>query len=238
MPVSETRCIGHAGQDFGHINLVIAGLQSVQFEANVRFDFNSANGVETAKVDAWDGTQWINLWTSAAADFNAKLSFDVTAIAANNPAFKLRFDYQDAVADNYFSVDNVRIITDVMSVCSTAAAGPASVPRDSLTVGRTGTDLDLSWDAATCGASEYNVLYGDLANVGSYAIDGAACNVGNGSFSWTSPPSGNLFFLLVGADGSGTESSWGTNSGLGERNGGVASGECGNAQKDETNICD
>jgi hypothetical protein len=221
------------------VNLVIPGIQSVRVEANLRFDFNSANGVETGAMEAWDGAQWITLWSSSTGDFNQKVSFDVSSIALNNPAFKLRFDYQDAVVDNYFSVDTVRIITDVLSTCATPAAGPSSVPRGSISVTENGAGVDLNWDASSCPASNYNILYGDLSNVGSYALDGSVCGVGSsGAFSWPSLPSGNLFFLLVGTDGSGSESSWGTNSGFGERNGGTASGECGVSQKDATNICD
>jgi len=50
-------------------------------------------------------------------------------------------------------------------------------------------------------------------------------------------PAGNLFFLVVGTDGAGTESSWGVTSVFGERSGLVPSGECGIAAKDISGSC-
>ena len=97
--------------------------------------------------------------------------------------------------------------------------------------------IDLTWDAS-CGATDYNLLFGDLQDVSSYALQGGVCSLGTaGNFSWNSLPAGNLFFLIVGTDGSGTESSWGQDRGSGERNGNVASGECGASAKDPTNLC-
>jgi hypothetical protein len=219
------------------IDLVIGGVQSVELRMNIRFDYSAANTVETGTIEVWDGAQWVQLWASSQSDANGSLAFDVTPYALNNPAFRVRFDYQNATTDNYFSVDNLRVVTDVLSVCATAPAGPPSVPRDSLTTTRNGAGIDLTWDAS-CGASNYNLLFGDLANVSSYTLDGSVCGLGTGgSFSWTSLPSGNIFFLLVGTDGAGTESSWGQGTGLGERNGNGASGECGASAKEAANIC-
>ena len=49
-------------------------------------------------------------------------------------------------------------------------------------------------------------------------------------------PAGNLFILVVGTDGSGIESSWGSTS-FGERNGINASGQCGVTAKEVSNVC-
>ena len=151
----------------------------------------------------------------------------------------VRFDYQNATTDNYFSVDNVTVITDVMSVCNTEVAGPASVPRGSLSAARNGMGIDVTWDATTCNAANYNVLYGDLANVSTYALQGSVCGLGGGGgFSWNSPPAGDIYFLVVPTDGTGTEGSWGLSSTLAERNGLGASNECGVSIKIPTNICE
>ena len=58
-----------------------------------------------------------------------------------------------------------------------------------------------------------------------------------GNFQWTGVPAGNLFFLVVGTDGAGTESGWGFDSNIIERNGTSASGECGVVTKDASNSC-
>jgi hypothetical protein len=82
------------------------------------------------------------------------------------------------------------------------------------------------------------LLYGDLNDVASYALLGGECSIGtSGSYSWTGVPGGNLYFLLVGTDGSATESSWGQVGGYGERNGSGASNRCGISAKDVTGVC-
>ena len=221
------------------IDLVIAGLQSVTLRVDIHFDYSTMNTIETGTIEVWDGSQWIELWHSTMADVNQPMSFDVTAHAANNPGFMVRFDYQNAALDNFFSVDNVTVITDVMSVCNTAASGPASVPRGSLSTARNGVGIDLTWDTTTCSAANYNLLYGDLASVSAYVLQGSVCGLGSGgSFSWTSPPAGDLYFLVVPTDGAGTEGSWGLTNTFAERNGFGASNECGASVKNPSNICE
>ena len=202
--------------------------------------YNHQNG-DDASVSVWDGVQWVVLWSDSNSDFDDSLSFDVSAYALGNANFRVRFDYQEANADRWFSVDNIRIGVDV--ICDTAAQpnpAPSGVGATSpLTVGRTAgsSTLDLQWDAASCGSGEYNLLYGDIADVANYTLLGSECAIGNGSYSWSSPPTGTLFYLIVGGDGAGTESSWGSSS-LGERNGLDASGECGASAKNVVATCD
>ena len=151
----------------------------------------------------------------------------------------VRFDYQNASVDNFFSVDDVTVITDVMSVCNTEVAGPVSVSRGSLSTARNGTGIDMTWDTTTCSAANYNLLYGDLASVSTYALQGSVCGLGSsGGFSWISPPAGDIYFLAVPTDGVDTEGSWGLNSTSAERNGLGASNECGVSVKNPTNICE
>ena len=98
--------------------------------------------------------------------------------------------------------------------------------------------IELEWDAASCPAADYNLLYGDLAAVGSYSLDGSECAIGtSGSFTWTGVPAGSLYFLVVGVDGLDTESSWGRDNSMIERNGAAASSECGATEKDPTYVC-
>ena len=104
-------------------------------------------------------------------------------------------------------------------------------------VTKNGSGVDLTWDAS-CGASDYNLLFGDLAGVSTYTLQGSVCSLGaGGSFPWNSLPAGDIYFLLVGVDGATTEGSWGVDAGLAERNGNNASNECGILVKDPTNIC-
>jgi hypothetical protein len=127
-----------------------------------------------------------------------------------------------------------------------APAGPSPVPDGSASTAplrasrltASGDVLEVSWDAATCPAAAYALLHGELSNVASYAINGAACGLGiSGTASWAGVPSGSLFFLMVGTDGASTESSWGRDGAGQERNGAVASGFCGITLKDPSATC-
>jgi hypothetical protein len=222
-------------------DLAIAGLQSAMLSVNMRFDYSSTNSVETGAIEIWDGAQWIAVWNSAMVDVNQQFSVDVTSQALNNPNFMVRFDYQNANVDNFFSIDRVTLTTDVLATCATAPDGPLPIGAGSLSVGRpTGdaTTLDLVWDAAACPTTDYNLLYGDLADVASHALLGSDCAVGtSGSHPWTAVPSGDLYFLLVGTDGVGSESSWGLETGFVERNDAAASNQCGASAKDVTGTC-
>lgn len=98
--------------------------------------------------------------------------------------------------------------------------------------------IQVNWDASSCPAPDYNLLYGDLSNVSSYALGGASCSMGTtGSHTWTGVPAGDLYFLLVGADGVGSESSWGRDGAGQERNGPAASGLCGATVKNLAATC-
>jgi hypothetical protein len=130
------------------------------------------------------------------------------------------------------------------SACSTVI-GPTPVPAgdngttpllgDRLTP--SGDQILVRWDTTSCSAPDYNLLYGDLAGVSSYTLAGSECGLGtSGSFDWAGAPAGNLFFLVVGTDGS-TESSWGTDSLYGERNGAGPSGQCSVVAKDMSGTC-
>ena len=99
--------------------------------------------------------------------------------------------------------------------------------------------LQLYWDAATCTAFDYNVIYGNLADVSSYGLLGAQCGLGTtGLQNWDPVPAGDLFFLIVGEDDTGVyESSWGVDSSGAERKAVTPSGQCGITNKVLTGTC-
>ncbi len=224
------------------IDASMPGVRTVTLEFDAYYRYK--NG-DDATVKVWDGEAWQTIWTDPNRDANQHLSFDVTAHAAGNPAFRVRFDYQNAANDRSFAVDDVVVTADVVNSC-TGSSAPPSVPSGEGTTGPlratrltpTGDALEIEWDASSCPGAGYNLLYGDLASVSAATPSGAACGIGtSGAYAWSSVPAGNLFFLVVGADGAGVESSWGE-SWLGERNGLTASGMCGATMKDVSNVCE
>ena len=69
-------------------------------------------------------------------------------------------------------------------------------------------------------------------------INGGVCAIGTvGSFTWSSVPAGDLWFLVVGDDGASTEGSWGTNGSGAQRAGSTASGVCAIVDRDNTGTC-
>ena len=106
-----------------------------------------------------------------------------------------------------------------------------------LTVG--GDEIRVEWDASSCPSLGYNLIWGDLANVATHAIDGAECAIGtSGTHDWLGAPGGSRFFLIAGVDDTGAyESSWGTDSLSIERNGSSPSGQCSVNYKVTTATC-
>ncbi|HKQ63143.1 MAG TPA: hypothetical protein VJS92_17785 [Candidatus Polarisedimenticolaceae bacterium] len=205
---------------------------SVTLEYDLFYSFG--DGGDTATVEVFNGSTWQVIWTDPNATVNGHQSFNVSAQAIGNPNFRVRFNYQNAVTDHWFSVDNVKVTALVDNACTTRV-GPPPAPEGSLHAARTtvdGSQLQLSWNAASCPAPAYNLLYGDLANVSSYSLSGSRCGLGgSGSYAWTAVPPGDLYFMIVGASGT-VESSWGIDGDGIERHGMFASGQCGVTAKD------
>jgi hypothetical protein len=225
------------------VSVTLANMINVTLEYDLWYNHD---GDETAKVEVFDGSSWITVWEDANLDVNAHQAIDVTAWAAGNPNFQVRFDYQDATQDKWMAVDNVQVIALVDVQCDTAPAGPAAVPdgggsSEPLRGARatlSGDSIDVSWDSNSCPAADYNLVYGDLADVATLTTMGGECSLGtSGSFDWTGVPAGNLFFLVVGTDGASTEGSWGRDGNGGERNGMTPSGECATTFKDASQTC-
>jgi hypothetical protein len=166
-----------------------------------------------------------------------------------------------SLADVLVSVNTLRILSasagpawlgDVIlaslgvdNIQAAGAGGPPPVPDGTfgspMLASRgdpAGSVIDLTWDVSTCQASDYHVLFGSLANVASLGIDGGICSIGTvGSFTWSSVPAGDLWFLVVGDDGASTEGSWGTDSSDAQRAGKTASGVCAIVDRANTGTC-
>jgi hypothetical protein len=101
-----------------------------------------------------------------------------------------------------------------------------------------GSAIAVRWDTTSCTAQNYNVLYGSLANLSSFALDGADCALGtSGQATWAGVPAGDLWFIIASQNGSGTEGSWGTTGTGAERNGTTASAQCGNNARSNAGTC-
>lgn len=101
-----------------------------------------------------------------------------------------------------------------------------------------GSSIDLTWDVSTCSSPDHHLLYGDLGDVASAAVNGAVCDLGtSGSASWTGVPAGDLWFVIVGDDHATIEGSWGTVGTGAQRGGNAPSGQCGMATRDNSGTC-
>ena len=72
-----------------------------------------------------------------------------------------------------------------------------------------GTDIDVTWDASSCPADDYNLFLGDLASVSSYTYTSASCGLGTGGQTTFTPLAGSTFWIIAGVDGNGRESGHG-----------------------------
>ncbi len=217
------------------------GVQSVELSFDLYY--NPGGGAD-ATVEAFDGSTWQVVWSDTNALIDQRLTLDVSSQAVGNPNFRVRFNYQDAVNDDWYSLDNVLVTADAAAPCSTGQS-PAPVPDGSAgTTALLGDRLDvpggsigLTWDAATCSSTTNNLIYGSLGSVASYVPGGSVCSIGTtGAFTWNGVPAGDLYFLIVGTDGAAIESSWGQ-SVFGERGGLTSSGQCGVTAKAVSATC-
>jgi len=228
------------------INAALPSVVQVVLEYDVYYVRLSGTGGD-ATTEVWDGANWQVIWADADQNLDLHQSFDVTPYALGNPAFRVRFNYQNAAADGWFSVDNVVLTAKIDIPCAKGFAGGAlpapdgsgpTAPLLARRVDLAGNVIDLQWDAASCPATDYNLIHGDLAAVAAYAIGGGECALGtSGSHTWSGAPAGDTFFLIVGTDGAGTESSWGEDSAGNERNGPAPSGVCAGSVKNLTAGC-
>jgi subtilisin-like proprotein convertase family protein len=196
------------------------------------------------------GGAWVNVLRNrgaSSANPNHR-AIDITTQAAGAADVQIRFHYYDGHYEWYWQVDNVRVDFTAPPGCNQTACSAAQsarpVPDGSygtpMTASRAdvpGSTINLTWDVATCSSSDHHVLYGNLANVASSTVSGAACDIGtSGTATWSGVPAGSLWFVIAGDDNATTEGSWGTTS-SGERGGAAASGRCGVTTRDNGATC-
>ena len=76
-----------------------------------------------------------------------------------------------------------------------------TAPLSCSKIGAAGDEIHVTWDATTCQADDYNLLFGDLDDVAGYLLQGSECAIGvSGGHDWNAVPTGDLFFLIVGVD--------------------------------------
>src|SRR5262249_1783309 len=68
--------------------------------------------------------------------------------------------------------------------------------------------LRVRWDVRSCTARDYNLFFGDLPQVASYAYTGADCGLGTSGTAIVPMPStasGSAWFVVASEDGAGNE---------------------------------
>jgi hypothetical protein len=93
-----------------------AGLVSVVLEYDVYYRYYDG---DDATVEVYDGVDWQVVWTAPNGSVQTHHAWDVTAYAAGNPDFRVRFNYQNADYDYWFAVDNVTVTGAVGEPCAT-----------------------------------------------------------------------------------------------------------------------
>ncbi|MCP3977850.1 MAG: hypothetical protein GY716_00775 [bacterium] len=224
------------------IDADVDGLAAVTLGFDINYNHNVG---DTAALEVFDGSSWQQIWFENANDVNEHQEYDLLPYSVGNATLQVRFVYTKAIEDEWLALDDIFLLAEVDTQCTTNSV-PPSVPDGSAfsnplrgdRMSVAGDELRTTWDVDSCRATDYNLLYGNLADVASYSLAGSICGIGDtGSFDWASVPAGDLFFLVVGTDGADMESSWGIDSVGNERNGGAASGECAAVAKDTSNVC-
>jgi hypothetical protein len=125
--------------------------------------------------------------------------------------------------------------------------GPKPVPDGRLSgtsmrgtkVTADGANLTITYDTATCTQADHSIIFGLLSALNPITPSGAVCGIGNTSpYAWNGSPLVNLWWVIVGDDGT-TESSWGQqmSGGVYSQRSAVASNQCGNTAVDITGTC-
>ena len=127
---------------------------------------------------------------------------------------KLRFHLS---GDLYFYggnwwIDDVQVTqTEVPGACAAAAAGPppvpdgAAVPGAPLQLSKSASNVELSWDTTECPPAEVNIYLGSIGDYSTFT--GGYCSLSPMGLATLDFPD-NTWFLVVAADGTGTDGSW------------------------------
>jgi hypothetical protein len=140
---------------------------------------------------------------------------------------------------------NLQRVTTATASCPVVTPGVKPVADGSfgsaMTAARAdaaGSTLSVTWDVSTCTSADHHILYGDLENVATATVLGAACDLGTtGSALWSGVPAADLWFVVVGDDNATTEGSWGSDGNVPQRGGNTASGFCGLTTRDNLGVC-
>lgn len=156
-----------------------------------------------------------------------------------------KFKVVDSAGIDVGTIDNWTIDLAYPSMTCPPAGAPRPVPDGSFGAGMTASHITgavdavhLAWDTATCAPKNTHLLYGALANLSSYAVNGSVCGLGPvGTYDWIGAPAGDLWFLVVSDDAAAMEGTWGTDSAGAHRNGTAASGLCGFTTRSNAATC-
>ena len=123
----------------------------------VSFDqyFNSYSGVDVGDVDVFDGTNWVNIYTTS-ADVGAWGAPDhqlIDVTAYKNANFQVRFHYYNANYDWYWAVDNVMVFEpdddDLTVIDATPEGGLPNLPIPlKAKVYNNGTNIQNTFDVS------------------------------------------------------------------------------------------
>jgi len=156
-------------------------LISPEFDASsavalfISFDhyFNSYSGNDKGEVDVFDGTNWVNVY-STSADIGAWGNPDhqlIDVTAYKNANFKIRFHYYDANYDWFWAVDNVMVFQpDADDLMVTGTLPETFLPNDefpiSTKVFNNGTNTQNDFDVIINVKDASNtVVYTETINV-------------------------------------------------------------------------
>jgi hypothetical protein len=225
----------------------LAGTTVVTLHFDHYFRWFDGHNNERGDVDVRSsatGNGWVNVLRLNGTDSAnpEHRSINISTQAAGATGVQVRFRYYLGSNEWWWQVDNVRVEASGPICTMTACApGPSATPVSALQASRAsedGTALDVTWGVEACGSADHEILYGSLANVASYGVEGSVCGIGSsGATSWTGAPAGDLWFVVVGSNDVGTEGSWGAGPGGAPRKGGDASGQCGNLFRDNVASC-
>jgi hypothetical protein len=190
-----------------------------------------------------DGTSWTTVWGNSAELTDAAwtmVEYDISGVADGQPVVYLRWT-QGATDGGWqysgWNIDDVQIHALGCPGCAPAPipdGSPGTSPMRASRMDAAGTRVQVSWDDQ-CAPATTKIVYGPLSDVATWTITDAVCTIDNPE-TWDPVPAGDLWFLLVGGNVAGAESSWGE-AAAGERNGLIASNTCGSTEKDLAATC-
>ena len=177
-----------------------------------RWHYNGAGANDSGDrfeiaVSRDDGASWQALQTLSGRQPTTNvwtpLAFDVELLGPLTDRMRIRVTSADgpiieSIVES--AIDDVRL-EGAQACASAAAAPPGAVPPGSLTITRTGAELELNWGPDCGGGTGYSVYRGDLA-VGwsSVAPEPGLCAVG-ASRARVPAGGGSYFFVVAPNDG-------------------------------------